>query len=1133
VVDDARFLKPLASEQGRAADPANDVWLSASAGTGKTQVLAARVLRLLLRPDVKPEAILCLTFTKAGATEMAERINGRLANWVGMKDAEISTDLRALGEDFGPEIVRRARTLFASVLDARGGGLRIQTIHSFCQTMLAGFPAEAGLTPGFKLIDPREEAALPRKVLAAMTVAAERGGRLGDMERLQTLGRQLDEDRVIQLLIRCAEAPDAMERLPGGEGLAPWLRIELCGMDDVEGSLIALCTDPMPIRFVLDEYVALNRDWGTATGAKHAAIVEDWLARSPDERVATLAGLEGAWLTTARELRVGNPKSDVCQSLRIALHSWCDNLVQLKISAQQAAEIAVALSVGRDFARAYADAKRFAGLVDYDDLIRATVALLAAPGMGDWIRYKLDQATDHVLIDEAQDTNDNQWAIIKSIAGEFFSGEGARDGVHRTLFTVGDYKQAIFSFQGTDPEHFKDAQRHFAEQAEGAGRALLDLSLSQSFRSTPPVLDLVDVLIEDLGGDALGLDDRPPRHVSFAGGGGAITLMPPVSAAVSDEAAEDDEGEGDHVRKLAGQIARQVRSWIDAGLWLEKPGRPIQPRDVLILVRSRGTLASLIVAALHDQRVEVAGLDRLRLNLPLVVQDLLACIRFVLAPQDDLNLASLLVSPLIGWSQQELFDRAHRRPDRLWKHLGKMLGEEDLAPLRAMLNDADLSTPYRFLENILSGEMDGRRKLLGRLGDEARDPIDELLSAALEFERNHPPLLQTFIDWLDRGDVDIKRDPSARADAVRVMTAHGAKGLQAPIVILADAAAAPRSGKGGEPLDWRVNGGLTLPVTRPRRDELSGTLKLSADAADAAAMAEHWRLMYVAVTRAEERLVVAGALGPRARGVVPEDSWYQRIDRALMTMGVAADEDGRKHYEVTGKRIAKSMAAAPDVKDDILPAWLHQRAPEEARPPRPLAPSALGRDNVSDPPPTNAMRDAAERGRLLHGLFERLPGVSRERRAAAGERWLAGSGGLADPGLRTALVADALAIIDDPAFADVFAADALAEAPIAGVVDGVVVAGTVDRLLVTKKAVRVVDFKTGRRVPRSIDAVSPHHLRQMAAYVATLEVIFPDRPVTAALLYTSGPVLHVLPADLIETYKRNLQDQQQVLGAAA
>lgn len=1138
VVSDVSELKKLVGDQLPASDPDKLVWLSASAGTGKTQVLAARVLRLLLSSDnFRPETILCLTFTKAGASEMAGRINRLLARWVMAPGTAVGRDLTMLGERCDPPTIARARKLFARVLDARGGGLRIQTIHSFCQSLLGSFPAEAGLTPGFTLIDPREEAALPRQILARMTVDSEASGQLGFINRLQQLAYRFSEDQLQSLLTRHAKVPDVMETLPPYDGLRAMLRRRLCnGVEDVETRIETICTDPMLIRLELDDFVARNMEWGTKTGMKHCERIGNWLARTPAVRAATLADLELAWLTGERQLRKDMPKDEAARTLREVLHKWCNTMAEMQTSARTADEFALMLSVGRDFSAAYQQEKRARGLVDYDDLIRKTAALLDQPDIGEWIRYKLDQATDHILIDEAQDTNQRQWAIIKSITSDFFAGSGAKGDVFRTLFAVGDYKQAIFRFQGTDPRHFAQAHRDFDVAASGVGRDLLSLSLNQSFRSSPPVLDVVDAVLSEIGAAAIGLDGLPDRHESARGGGGAVILMPPVTDMATEGDGGDEGGDGDYApegdddtghvpnsgRKLANEIAAQVKSWLDQRLWLESQGRPIEPQDVLILVRKRGQLAALIVARLHEAGIRVAGVDRLRLGLPLAVKDLLACLRFALQPLDDLNVAALLVSPLIGWTEDELFAAAHGRGGQaLWPHLRKAIDAERLAPLYALLGAADMATPYQFLETILSGSMQGRRKLMAQLGAQASDPINELLNAALEFARSHPPSLQPFLDWFDRGDIEIKREPSSAATDVRVMTVHGAKGLQAPVVILADATGKPKLPIGGSPLDWDPGDGQSLPLVRPAKGGLIGDLKLAAQAEADAELREHWRLLYVALTRAEERLVITGALNPSDKGVVPEGSWYQAVDAAMMRMGISA-VDGIKSHSVAGKINPRKQIAARAAEPLLRPDWLDRLAPPEARPPRPLAPSALAHDDVADPPPNPQMAAAAQRGRLLHALFERLPAVPADQRRQAAERWLADSAGIDDAATRAELCATVISVMETDAFAPLFATEALAEAPIAGIVDGVVVAGTVDRLVITDDAVLVIDFKTGRRVPTSPEACPVPHLRQMAAYHALLASIFPERQVSAALLYSAGPRLHRLPEALLAQHKPGL-----------
>ncbi|GGE77077.1 double-strand break repair helicase AddA [Sphingomonas prati] len=1141
-------LIPLKGDQLRASDPDELVWLSASAGTGKTHVLTARVLRLLLS-GVDPAAILCLTFTKAGAAEMADRIHGRLAAWVRLDDAKLRKELYALDEPhLEDSTVAKARTLFARVLEAAGGGLRIQTIHAFCQTLLAGFPAEAGLTPGFRPIEGREEGALARRVLAEMLVAAEREGDLGLIRDVQTLSRRLGEGAAEAYLMECTRAPDALAELGARSGIEARLRAALdVPVGDVEEAIAAACADDQFDVDALFEISEANGNWGTKTALARADRIAAWLAGDLPARAAGLTELHQVWAKADGEPRSfakgQAPQTPGYAETAMLLHAWCGGLLRLRAGAALAALVGAGLRAGQTYALLYAAAKRRAGLVDFDDLIRTTVKLLTTDGMGDWVRYKLDRQTDHILVDEAQDTNTDQWTIVAMLAGEYFAGEGARPNVRRTIFTVGDFKQAIFGFQGTNPQAFAAARLHFERHAVAAERKILALSLDQSFRSTPPVLELVDRLIGDLGADTLGLgpDHVTERHASFKGGPGTVTLLRPHSADEGDPA--DDAGEeswvDDATRAFATRLARQIREWLDEGLMLESRGRALRPEDILILVRKRGTLASLIVARLHAEGVAVAGVDRLRLDAPLAVRDLLAAARFAVQPEDDLTLASLLVSPLFGWSQQALYDVGFGRAGSLRQAVRETGDAATQAGLSDLLARADYETPFRFLDHILTGPLDGQRRLVGRLGEEARDPIQELLGAALAFEDEATPTLQGFLDWFDRGEVTITRDPSAPSDAVRVMTVHGSKGLQAPMVILADATTDPELAP-RRSIKWALGEAGPVPVFRPRKAELAGSLADDMASEAQREREEHWRLLYVAMTRAEERLVIGGALGVRAKGVPPERSWYAAIGQAMAGLGATPVVDaiwGEAHHHRGTEPAAARKAAAPRVRPapPVLaePGWLRRAAPEEARPPRPLAPSSIGLDAVSDPPPVAAMRAAAERGRLLHALFERLPAVAPGTRMAAADRWLAQSGGVADPVERTALLTSACRIVDDPGFAEIFGPDALAEAPIAAVVDGVVVAGTVDRLLVRPDGVRIVDFKTARRVPGGIDAVPRHHIEQMAAYVAAVGVVFPGRPVSAALLYTGGPTLFELSPELLAAHKQAFvapEQKQQPVG---
>lgn len=1117
--------------QSAAANPDDHVWLGASAGTGKTQVLSARVLRLMLG-GVSPEAILCITFTKAGAAEMAHRIHERLALWVRMDDGDLRLDLRALGANWEtPDILDRARSLFATVIDSPGGAIRVQTIHSFCQTLLASFPLEAKILPGFRPLEDSEASALQREVLGKLL-----GQKDADGEAMRSvaamLSRRMGQDAAIAFLVRCA----------GRFGGADQPRIAPKA-GDVRDALGLPQGDPAEFQvaalergLVADTDIAAvaasGRAWGTRTGDARAELMGEWLRADPAGRGAMLTALRTCFVTGTGELRADfvkeTGKMHDCLGAATRIVGAVDALVATAAAMAVADDLAAAWDLGSRFAEAYALAKRAAGLADFDDLIGIALHLLGRGDFGDWVRFKLDQRTDHILVDEAQDTNARQWAIVLSLAEEFFAGQGAKDERVRTMFTVGDRKQAIFGFQGTEPAAFEAARLRFSQRAAEGERPFKGVDLVTNYRSSPAVLDVVDQWIAAGATDLMGLDSGEKQPLPFKSTHpGRVELWQPLPVGRALEGAEEEEedaveaesedGEGAPAAdslaaasdpaslRLSRAIADEVQDWIANG----RDGRSVAPGDVLILVRRRRDLAARIVARLQSRHVPVAGVDRFALTQPLAVQDLLAAMRFAVQPLDDLNLSALLVSPLFGWSQEALFGFAHARTSSLWGALRDRRDEvpvETMTALGDLLGMADFTTPFRFLDRILSGPIDGRRRLYARLGREARDPIDELLAQALAFEQREVPSLLGFLTRIDASTADIKRQTEARSDVVRVMTVHGSKGLQAPIVILADATDDPASKRLS--FDLSLGGWDKLPAFALGKEERHGKVADAHDAKARAELQEHWRLLYVAMTRAEELLVITGT---RKSDELPADNWHGAVDAVMENMGLGWEDAGprwgqKRVHAVHGKKWARPVKAkGPVAVPVVVPDWAHKHAPEEARPPRPLAPSALGEDDVAVPPQGTARADAVSRGLLLHALFERLPPVTPARRRAAALHWLGVQAPDLDAAAHGALVDEVLAVIEDPAHAAIFGPGSLAEVPLSAVVDGAVVAGIVDRLLVTDAVVTVVDYKTGRHVSASAGEVAPAYLRQMAAYRDALAVIFPGRRVEAALLYTAGP----------------------------
>ncbi len=1159
---------PLQDNQALAVDPRDSVWLSASAGTGKTQVLSARVLRLLLRKDVDPSQILCLTFTKAGAAEMATRVNEVLANWVRMKPTALAADLRAIGAPVDDATQSRARSLFASVLDCPGGGLRIDTIHAFAQWLLAAFPEEAGLAPGTKAMEDRERDILAHEVLAEMLVEWEKGGDTQLLDALALLSIRMGPDDAKAWLMRCAEAREVWFGPAGWPDDLAGRANRLLGLKSDAGpdDLAELCSDAQFDSESLRLCASINAQWSAKTGQTSANACAEWLAAAPAERAAQLDDLFKALFTQKNAPRGLSSLQKIDPSyeeIAARVLASIDRVAELQRRLDFAEWFVPALRIGRRFALRWDEAKKREGLIDFDDQIRRAASLLSRSELSDWIRFKLDRHFDHILIDEAQDTNEAQWSIINALTDDYFAGEGQRGDKLRTVFVVGDYKQAIFRFQGTSPENFDHARLQFKKAMKDAAdnaralrggpqlRELQDLDLGRSYRTAQPILDFVDAAIAGIGSQEFGLKKEAEKHVGFKNPA-QVALWDPILP-VPDDDADSDSSEtwiSEPERRMADRIADQVDQWLREGYPLVKdPDNPRNagPGDIMVLVRKRKELAGLIVARLYAKGIPVAGVDRLRLGEPLAVKDLMAAMRFAAQPLDDMSLANLLVSPLIGWSQDDLLQHGYREKNvRLWDHIrgsGEALTQSTADKLRDLLRLADYEPPQALLHWMLVGPWRGRQSLIARLGREANDPIDELLNAALNYSASHTPSLQGFIRWFDAGETDLKREAGASDGLVRVMTVHGSKGLQSPIVILADATGNPdRAKKRGvslqEPaLDAEdAQAALSVPVPYLSQGDSIEPVTAAEEVNAAEERQEHWRLLYVAMTRAEEALFIGGALGKSEKEVAP-DSWYARL---AQLMPKEAQEDSIfKGKRVWGMRAAD--VAAPtwgqirggDQGDSPspppqLPQWAETPIGPEPRPPRPLAPSSAGDQHGAQPPSSaEAGRDAARRGVVIHSLLERLPEVVAEDRESRAAAWLEKHAADMSDHARAEMLDAALQVLESPDFAAIFSPDALAEIPLAATVDGRVITGIADRLLVTDEAVTVVDFKTTMRPPASLEDIPATTLGQMAAYAAALAVIYPDKAVKAAVLYTHTPQLIAIPEEKLAAYKSQLSTRQE------
>lgn len=1136
----------VTAEQRRAFDPEVSAWVTANAGSGKTHVLTQRVISLLLKGE-DPAKILCITFTKAAAANMAARVFDTLAEWTTLDDAALDRKLAAIGAKPGLVARARARRLFALALETPGG-LKVQTIHAFCTRLLHQFPFEADVAARFTVLDDATEHQLLEKLI--LDVMLEGAGR-----RDTALGRALQiaiaaaADQTLQDVIR--------EAIGERDRIQQW--VESAGSVDAAVAMLSytLGLDPADTLGSIDakffsQSLIPSGEWLTlaavlAAGQKsdqgQSALFANLANLAEDERLASYLSIFCTKEMTRRARIVTRAIADSDPSLAARLLSEQDRICALldqKNALICRDKTHALLTLAYEIIKRYRIEKDRRGLLDYDDLIDKTLALFRKTSAA-WVLFKLDLGVNHVLIDEAQDTSPKQWEIISTLVSEFTAGAGARP-IERTLFAVGDDKQSIFSFQGAAPEKFSEMQRSFGRDFEAADLELRAVKLQTSFRSGAIVLKAVDRVFEhqtvhkSLTSDAAGI----PPHIALPDTApGCVDIWPltrpdPKEKPEGWDAPFDTQSETSPQIRLARRIARNVRLWTLTG---QKPG------DILILVRQRGPLFESIIRALKAAHIPVAGADRLVLTEHIAAMDLMALADALLLPEDDLALAEALKSPLFGFDDDDLFRIAWDRGEKSLRRalLARSAGESKFATaaqtMERLTDEARRFSPFNFYARLL-GPGGGRRKFLSRLGPEANDALDEFLNLALDYESRETPSLQGFVSWLRAAEAEVKRDMEQGRDEVRVMTVHGAKGLEASTVILADTTTRPTGHHppkliplvldGTEALVWAGNKASDPAIVAAARQVV-----LSADEN------EYRRLLYVAMTRARQRLVVCGVGGKEKQDgtvSIPDKCWYRLIEDALIntepspSLQIDAEDGEEKIWRFLKSDPAMGegpTGSAERDADAALPDWLGQNA--SAEPPRvvPLSPSDAGDEDRSIASVTSGIdrKKAIRRGILIHRLLQSLPDIPTGRRADTVRTYLqrARRDDFTDIEV-DGMAAQIAAILDDARFAPLFASGSRAEVPIVGRLPRqdrapLPVSGQVDRLIVTPDSILIADYKTNHAPPRGLDealAAYPNYVLQLALYRALLGTIYPARTVRAAIVWTETADLMEIPGHALE-----------------
>ncbi|MBY0354926.1 MAG: double-strand break repair helicase AddA [Rickettsiales bacterium] len=1162
--------------QREASNPAASVWVAASAGSGKTKVLTDRVLRLLLSGTL-PSRILCITYTKAAAAEMQSRIFAKLSAWAIMPQAELLPDLESLmAHPPTQRIQQQARRLFTEALED-SPGLRIQTIHSFCQSVLARFPLEAGVPPNFSVLDERTAGEL-LEIARLKLLNGQHEAHTPDDALQEALAFLTDDagetsfNELVQAIIQNRRSFMRVLSQSGGLSRARTNVYSSFAVDplttpaDLQKKHFSYSDDQK--KEVRELAAALLE--GLKTDIEYSRNMQAFLQSDFTDSIALNDYLQ-AFLTKEKAVR-RLPTKGVQKKHPLLTQCWqkeakrCVDYTHEYLSLQHAHSNAHILTLAHALFHRYEQQKRLRGMLDYDDLILHTCHLLCDTTAGslEWVLYKLDGGLDHLLLDEAQDTSQEQWSITRRLVEDFFAGMSARD-TERTLFVVGDSKQSIYRFQGAEPEGFFLMQQRFAEQITASRHIWQHVELNVSFRTVPCVLEVVDATFSKPG--MLSPIDHDHRHaiqhVAYrTDQPGRVELWPVIVPQKKTRDAwslpEHEQSPYDATHALAQRIARTIRQWLDEGRCLAATNKPVTPADIIILMRKRSALTTAITNALRQHDIPVSGLDRLALKDALAAQDMMALGHTMLLPQSDLMLAGLLKSPAFRLNEEELFTLCHdRKSASVWQRLMGYTGpnetigraRDELQALHRHCLTHGHGTPYEFYADLLhaKGMM---QRFVARMGHGVQEILEVFLEQARQYEHSHPPSLQGFLHWMEQSEGTIKRDMEQGANEVRIMTVHGAKGLEAPIVFLPDAANNSKSTKRhfvktttGPHAEEMF---LRLP-TMKEDTPLSAGLRELKEAAD---NEEFHRLLYVAMTRARDELYIAG-ISPEK---VNEKSWYHHIRAGMqslqnhsgfskLTVPPCWHHVSEKPEEIlcytTGETVVThNEPNKPNVPTLLpLPATMFTLPPPEALARRRLNPSQLleQMESAMSPASTLISKDEHEksglpplqRGILIHRLLHLLSVVEPARRQVIATHYLQRYQDVLPPSERQSMVQHLLLLMHDPIYAPIFSTRALCEVSVSGLLESslgitqsdepIALSGQIDRLLVMEDRVLIIDFKTGELPAYHTTKgylVPELYRRQMEAYRQLLQRIYPDKTIETALIYTAIPMLLPVPATL-------------------
>ena len=1133
-----------------ATAPERHASVHASAGTGKTWLLVTRLLRLLL-DGAAPAGILAVTFTRKAAAEMLQRLNERLAALASGDDVEVDAALAAMGVTPTAAVRQRARRLYETLLfEPRPP--RATTFHAFCQEILQRFPVEAEVPPGFELQDGEAElidaawdalyAEATQSPDSRLARALEQlfdaiGGLANTRQALDSfLGHRIDwwaytRDRENPL----GYAEECARRLfdidPDADLTAEFLSAARLGQ--------------------LREYAALLGRHNVQTYQDHQALIN----AATDGSVALTECM--TQITSVLLIASGQPRKRAssktleknlgaagCERL-IALHDeLCTALLETRERQARQASLAFTNAwyrAGQRLIEHYQRIKREQRVLDFADLEWKAYRLLNGSGQAHWVQYKLDARIDHLLVDEFQDTNPTQWRLLLPLLEELAAGGADRP---RSVFLVGDAKQSIYRFRRADAR-LLDAASIWLEHHLGAER----FSLEASRRSAPAIIDCVNRAF--LAGPlAATVPDFPQHSTHWQTLWGQVELLPPFAVSSPDDFPSPGlrnpletprAGPADDLHRTEGQaIAMRIRKLVDARTLIgpADQARHLSYGDILILLRNR-THAGAYETALREAGIPYLGAARGTLLDNLEIRDMEALLNTLIAPHNDLALAQVLRSPLFSADDEDLVRLAqaagHGWMERLLNIAADADGSEPLSRAARLLpvwQDLVGRLPVHDLLDRIYHEGDILARFdaaaTAALKPRVRANLIRFIELALEVDSGRYPSLPHFVarlnDLRERAtDAPDDAPPeSGTGNRVRFLTIHGAKGLEAPVVFLADCGADLRDRSAWQALvDWPAGAdrpqSFMLVGRKAERDRVTQQLL---DQQRGAELREDANLLYVALTRARQLLFVSAAVSDDDA----DKGWYGVLRAAWDSGGDT--QAGRPFVHTTGAAPAGARTETPEAPPTF------QIDPRLCRPIKTasamirVAPSRIssstprraagGAGAFIDPDATRDP-DGRNRGIGIHRLLEWLSSQPVRTRA----QLLAG---LAremqrdpdDPELADWLQ-EAEAVIRTPELAPLFESanyEAIhIEVPLSYCKDEILVDGIVDRILVTRDQVHVIDYKTHVIDAAQAATIAQGYREQLRLYAEGARRLWPDRILRTSILFTHCRMLVDLPGE--------------------